>query len=89
MAVGASRQRVLGTILRGAFAQLAIGVALGLPAAFATGRLLQSTLFGVSPRDPLVLGAGLAVLALATAMAALLPARRAATLDPVRALRMD
>jgi predicted permease len=89
MAVGASRPRVLGTILRGAFVQLAIGVAVGLPAALATGRLLQSTLFGVGPRDPLVLGAGLAVLTLATATAALLPARRAASMDPVRALRMD
>jgi predicted permease len=89
MAVGASRPRVLGTILRGAFVQLAIGVAVGLPAALATGRLLQSTLFGVGPRDPLVLGAGLAVLTMATATAALLPARRAAGMDPVRALRMD
>jgi macrolide transport system ATP-binding/permease protein len=89
MAIGASRPRVLGTILRGAFVQLAVGVAVGLPAAFIVGRLLQSTLFGVSGRDPLVLAAGLAILVVATATAALVPARRAATMNPVRALRVE
>lgn len=89
MAVGASRRQVLGTILRGAFAQLAIGLAVGLPAALAAGQLLQSTLFGVSARDPLVLGTGLLILAIATASAAFVPARRAATMDPVHALRVE
>lgn len=89
MAVGASRPQVLGTILRGAFVQLVIGLAMGLPAAFAAGQLLESTLFGVSAHDPLVLGAGLTVLAIATAIAAFVPARRAATMDPVRALRVE
>jgi macrolide transport system ATP-binding/permease protein len=89
MAVGASRPQVLRTVLRGAGLQLAVGVALGLPAAFAAGRLLESTLFGVSARDPLVLGAGLAVLGLAALIAAVIPARRAAAMDPVRALRLD
>ena len=48
MAVGASRPRVVGTILRGALVQVGIGVAIGLPAAFIAGRLLQARLFGVS-----------------------------------------
>jgi predicted permease len=89
MAVGASRPSVLRTILRGALAQMAIGIAVGLPAVFAAGKFLESTLFGVSWRDPLMIGAGLSILALATAIAALLPARRAATMDPVKALRVE
>ena len=89
MAVGASRPRVLLTILRGAVWQLAVGVVIGLPAAFFAARLLETTLYGVSTRDPLVLGAGLALLTLAVLAAALIPARRAARMDPVRALRVE
>ena len=89
MAVGASRGRVLVTILRGAASQLVVGVVVGLPAAFFAARLLESTLFGVSTRDPLVTGIGLALLTLAVLIAALIPARRAARMDPVRALRVE
>ena len=89
MAVGASRSSVLGTMLRAAFVQLAAGIVVGIPAAVVTGRVLESRLFGLSGRDPLVLGAGLAILAMATVLAALVPARRAAAVDPVRALRVE
>ena len=89
MAIGATRPRVLAAILRGVFVQLGVGVALGLPAAFVAGRLLQAQLFGISGNDPLVLSVGLAVLCAATVLAAWLPARRAASLDPVTALRQD
>ena len=89
MAVGASRPRVLLTILRGAVWQLAVGVLVGLPAAFFAARLLETTLYGVSTHDPLVLGSGLALLTLAVLAAALIPARRAARMDPVRALRVE
>ena len=89
MAVGASRGRILATVLKGALAQLATGLAVGLPAAYAAGRLLQTTLFRVSGHDPLVLGVSVAILAVAAIVAALVPARRAATLDPARALRME
>ena len=89
MAVGASRPRVLQTVLHGALSQLAIGLAIGLPAALAAGRLLQSQLFAVSPTDPVVLFGACAVLTVAAAIAALLPARRAAALDPVKALRVE
>jgi predicted permease len=89
MAIGASRRRVLLTVLRGAAVQLTAGLALGLPAAFIAGRLLDSTLFGVSGRDPFVLAAGPIILAAAGLVATLIPARRAATMNPVTALRMD
>jgi macrolide transport system ATP-binding/permease protein len=89
MAVGASRTRVMATILRAAAWQLAIGVALGLPAAFVSGRLLEARLFQVSAHDPLVLATGLAVLGALAIVAALLPASRAAGMDPIKALRVD
>jgi predicted permease len=89
MAVGASRPRVLEAVLRAAAVQFAIGVAVGLPAAFLAGRLLQAQLFGISGHDPVVLAGGLTVLALATLVAAWIPARRAASIDPVAALRQQ
>ncbi len=89
MAVGASRGRVLTLILRGAMVQLLIGAAIGLPAALTVGWLLQSRLFGISAYDPLVFGAGVTLLGASAVIAALLPASRAAGMDPVRAMRLD
>jgi ABC-type antimicrobial peptide transport system permease subunit len=89
IAVGGSWQRVVAAILRSAVVQVGAGVAIGLPAAFIAGRFLQARLFGVAPYDPLVIAAGLALLACSAAVAALLPAARAARMDPVRALRID
>ena len=89
MAVGASRGRVLATVLRSALMQVAIGVVIGVPGVFLAGRLLRSALFGISEHDPGVLGAALGILLVSAIVAALIPARRAATMDPVRALRME
>jgi macrolide transport system ATP-binding/permease protein len=89
MAVGASWARVMGTILRSVLGQVVAGVAVGLPAAFVAGRFLRARLFGITAHDPLVLSAALAVLALFVGIAALLPARRAAGMDPVSALRIE
>ncbi|HET7697079.1 MAG TPA: ADOP family duplicated permease [Vicinamibacterales bacterium] len=89
MAVGASRGRVVGTILRSAIGQVAAGVAIGMPLTLMAGRILASRLFGVTGHDPLVIAAGLALLGVSAAIAALLPAARAATMDPVRALRIE
>ncbi|MND00211.1 hypothetical protein D3C83_187430 [compost metagenome] len=67
------------SILGGALGQLTLGITLGLPVAFAAGRLLEAQLFGISGHDPWVIFAGLAVLTASTLIAAWLPARRAAS----------
>ena len=89
IALGSQRSGILGLVFRSA-AKLAIaGCALGLLGAGAASRLLRSFLFDVSPFDPLVLAVA-AVLVLMLALAAsLLPARRAASIDPMKALRAD
>jgi predicted permease len=89
MAIGASRGLVLRGVLRSALLQLAIGIAIGLPAAVVAGRLLQSNLFGVSAHDPVSLALAIASLGAAAIFAAIIPARRAAGMDPVRALRLE
>lgn len=89
MAVGAAWPRVVATVLRSAVVQVMIGAAVGVPAALLAGRFLQARLFGISPYDPPALAAGVALLGLSAAIAALIPAARAARMDPVRALRVD
>jgi len=87
MALGAPREAVVWLMLRDVVALLAIGMAAGLAASLAAGGLVTSLLFGVQPRDPVHLAGAAAILAAATAAAAYLPARRAARLDPMAALR--
>jgi predicted permease len=89
MAIGASPGAVLKTVLRGALVQLGLGLSIGVPAALAAGRLLQAMLYGVSGQDPLLLALAIAILAVCAVAAGLIPARRAAALDPVRALRVE
>jgi putative ABC transport system permease protein len=89
MALGADRMNVLQLVLRGAFLQVGIGLAIGIPVAILGGHAMASQLFGVQPYDPLVLSFTLLVLCLAAFLAALLPARIAAGLEPMRALRTE
>jgi predicted permease len=89
MALGATRPTVVGMILRSVFTQVAWGVMIGVPAALAGGRILAGQLFGVTGSDPITLGAVTCALAIAALLAGLLPALRASTIDPVRALRAD
>jgi macrolide transport system ATP-binding/permease protein len=89
MALGADRSRVVAEILRGALAQTSIGLIVGLPLAVLAAGTLASLLFGVTSRDPLVFAQAALVLLLSAAVAALIPARRAASIDPARALRSD
>jgi putative ABC transport system permease protein len=89
MALGAQRDSVVWLMLRDVVVLLALGVALGLAASLAAGRLVTSLLYGVKPHDPLQLAGAALVLAVATALAAYLPARRASRLDPMAALREE
>ena len=89
MALGADRGGVLQMVLRGAFLQAAIGLAIGLPAAILAGHFMASLLYAVQPWDPVVLVFTTLILALAAFLAALVPAQRAAHLEPMVALRVE
>jgi predicted permease len=87
MALGASSLQVLGLILREATALLMAGVAVGIVFSLAAARSARALLFGLEPHDPLTLITAVSLLATITVLASYLPARRAARLDPMVALR--
>jgi predicted permease len=89
MALGARRGQVLWMILRQSLAMSLAGTAVGVPLAIAGTRLLKSMLFGLSPSDLLTFAAALAGLFAITLIASLIPARRAASVDPIVALRYE
>jgi predicted permease len=89
MALGALPGRVLAMILREALALICIGIIAGLGLAVAAGRLIATMLFGLSPVDPVTYGAVAVGLIAVALIAALLPARRAAKVDPMTALRAE
>ena len=89
MALGATRGGVVTMILRGVIAQVAWGVAIGVPAALAGGRILADQRFGVKSSDPVTLTVVTGGLGLAALLAGFLPALRASSIDPVQALRGD
>jgi len=89
MALGADRSNILKLVLGGALVQMGIALAIGIPVAIAAGHAMAAQLFGIKPYDPRILLATSAALAFAAFLAAAVPARRAATLDPIRALRTE
>jgi len=89
MALGATRSQVLAMVMRESLWVLALGLAAGIPLTLLAVRPLQSMLYQISPFDPAAFGVAIAVLVLVSASAALAPARRAASVDPMQALRTE
>lgn len=89
MALGAQRSAVMALVMRGVLWQVAIGLGVGIPCAILAGHLMASQLFGVGDVDPWALAGAALVLALCATIAGLIPARRAASIDPMKALRVD
>ena len=89
MALGAPQASILWMVLRETLTLIMIGLAIGIPCALMAAKLIAHMLFGLSPHDPLTLGAVLLALVFATVLAGYLPARRATKVDPMVALRYE
>jgi putative ABC transport system permease protein len=89
MALGADRMRIVKMVLRAAFTQIGIGLALGIPAAIGAGKLMTNQLFAVQPWDPIMLALAALMLSVAALLASAIPARRAAGVEPMVALRNE
>jgi ABC-type antimicrobial peptide transport system permease subunit len=89
MALGASRSDIIWLVLRETLWLVLIGLAIGIPAAMVATRGIASLLFGVDSHEYAMLGIGVAVMVGAACLAAVLPVRKAMTVQPARALRLD
>jgi predicted permease len=89
MALGAAQSVVTWLVLRDALFMLAVGTALGIAVSLAAARFVKSLLFGIEATDPVTLALAAAVLGISAVLAAYLPARRAAKMDPMAALREE
>jgi putative ABC transport system permease protein len=89
MALGAEERTVVGSVLRSALATVLLGIAIGLAAAYALTRTIAAFLYDVSPTDPVTAAAVAGMLLVVAALAAFIPARRAARVNPMTALRAE
>ena len=89
LALGAARGHIIGTLLTTSGRAMALGVGVGILLSFASGPVLRSYLYGLSPLDPIAYGMMLTLLVFAAALATFIPARRACRIDPAVTLRED
>ncbi len=89
MALGATRSSVVAMVMRGVLWQILIGLVLGIPAALYAGYLMKSLLYGVGSYDPWALAGAPFLLVLCATAAGFIPARRAASIEPMKALRTE
>ena len=89
MALGADRAKVVRLVLRGTSTRVLVGLLLGVPLAIGAGRLISSQLYGVVSWDPVALAVAAGALAISAFFAAIIPARRAASVSPVDALKVE
>jgi ABC-type antimicrobial peptide transport system permease subunit len=89
MALGAERGGVVAMVMRGAMMQTLLGLALGIPVALMCVRFVKAQLYEITSADPRVMAGAILTLALAASVAGIIPARRAASIDPMRALRVE
>ena len=89
MAMGASRNGIVSMVMRGAFWPVLIGIVLGIPAALYIGHLSAGLLYGVKSDNPLAYLAAIIALGASGVVAAFIPAHRAASIDPMEALREE
>ena len=76
-------------VMREVLVLLAIGLAVGVPAALGLGRYVSAQLYGIEPNDPFIAGTTMALLTIVSAAAGLIPAHRASRIDPILALRYE
>jgi ABC-type antimicrobial peptide transport system permease subunit len=89
MALGAERGSVIGMVMRGAMIQTTLGLAIGIPVALLSVRFVKAQLYEITSADATVMVGAAVTLAVAACIAGIIPARRAASINPVQALRSE